>query len=181
MANLTGSMQKRLNTYLQEYAGTLSSLETKVATDMVAAINNLRQQLGDMCLTAAGLTIGSGSAAKVKIANTVTYLIDGVFKSKETAEIAFTATDHDITANASSVQEACYTVSLQANGTATLTMGDVATGAGQAEVPAPPAGECMIGYLRLAVAQGSTDFDASTDLLSAGHLTDTYVDTAFQY
>jgi hypothetical protein len=132
--------------------------------------------LRDRCLTAAGLTIGSSSAAKVKIANTVTYILDSVFCSKTTAEVAFTATTHDIEADASSVQERCYLVSLASDGTPTLTAGDVATGAGNAVVPLTPAGTTAIGFLRLAVAAGSTNFDASTDLLSAGHLTDSYVD-----
>jgi len=171
-------MNKQLNTLLKEYGGTLSSLETKVATDFVAAINNLRQQLGDMCLSAAGLAIGSGSAKKIKITNTVAYLIDFVFKSKSTAEIDFTADDHDIAADAEAVQEACYTISLDGSGTATITMGDIASGAGNAVVPAPPDGECMIGYLRLAVALGATPFDATSDDLNAGHLTATYVDMA---
>ena len=122
------------------------------------------------------MTIGSGSAAKIKIANTVTYSLNGIIYTKTTAEVAFTATTHDITADASAIQERCYLMSLQADGTATITAGTVASGSGNATVPATPANETPIGYLRLAVAAGSTDFDASTDLLSAAHLTDTYVD-----
>lgn len=146
----------------------------KLVADMAAA----RVARLYRALTAAGLTIGSAAAAKVKIANTVTFLIAGAFKSKTTAEVAFTATTHDIPAAAGSVQEACYLVALASDGTPSLTMGAIATGAGNAVVPACPAGKAPIGYLRLAVAAGATPFDASTDLLSAGHLTDTYVDLA---
>ncbi|KKL93229.1 hypothetical protein LCGC14_1876820, partial [marine sediment metagenome] len=36
-----------------------------------------------------------------------------------------------------------------------------------------------IGYLRLAVAAGATDFDATSDDLSDGHLTDTFYSIGF--
>lgn len=141
----------------------------------MAAASALKRA-GNNCHSAAGLVIGSSSAKKIKITNTVLFTILGVFKSKTTAETAFTATTHDITAVAGSIQEAVYLVSLDASGTVTITKGTTATGSGNAEIPSCPAGNAAIGYLRLAVAAGSTDFDASSDDLSAGHLTDTYVD-----
>ncbi len=135
--------------------------------------------LQNMSLTSAGLAIGTASKAKIKIANTVTYLIAGEFKSKTTAEVAFTATTHDIPPDAVDIQEAVYLVTLQADGTPIITMGAIADGAGNAVIPAPPAGEAVIGYLRLAVAAGATLFDATTDELDEAHLTDTYVNLAF--
>lgn len=130
----------------------------------------------NMCFNKAGLAIGSGSKAKVLIGNTVQFSVNGGAYTKTTAEVSFTATTMDIQANAASVQEACYLYSLQADGTPVVTMGEIATGAGNAVVPATPEDTSAIGYLRLAVAAGSTSFDASTDLLDAAHLTDTYVD-----
>lgn len=146
----------------------------KWITGMAAA--SAMKNAGNVCLSPPTLVIGTGAASKIKITNTVVFLNKGVFKSKATAEVTFTATTHDITADSSLVQEAVYLVSLQADGTPIITMGTVASGAGNALIPSTPAGETAIGYLRLAVAAGSTDFDASSDLLSAGHLTDTYVD-----
>lgn len=133
----------------------------------------------NMTLSNPGLAIGSGSKAKVLIANTVVFLIAGVFKSKTTAEIAFTATTHDIAPNASSIQEAVYLLTLNAAGTATITKGTTATGAGNAAVPAAPAGQAVIGHVRVAVAAGATLFDASSDNLDAAHLTATYTSLAF--
>lgn len=130
-------------------------------------------------LSAAGLVIGSAVASKVKIANTVTYLIGGAFKSKTTAEVAFTATTHDIPANAGSVQEQCYFVCLDGTGTATIVAGGIATGAGKAVLPEVPAGLCVIGSVRIAVAAGSTPFTGATTLLSAGALTVAYTDLGF--
>lgn len=132
----------------------------------------------NMSLTSAGLAIGSGSKKKVLITNTVTFLIAGLFKSKTTAEVAFTATTHDIAPHATLVQEAVYTVSLQADGTPVLTMGTISSGSGTALIPAAPAGEAVIGYVRIAVAAGATPFDASSDDLDAAHITDTYVNAA---
>jgi len=136
-------------------------------------------RLKNMCLSAAGLVIGSGSKKKVKIANTVTYLSDRIFKSKTTAEVDFTATTHDIAANASSVQEAMYLITLSANGTPTVTMGTVSTGAGTAKLPEIPSTGTPIGAVRVAVAAGSTIFDATSDDLDAVHLTVTYYDYGF--
>jgi hypothetical protein len=140
------------------------------------ALDAMHTSASYRCLSAAGLAIGSASAAKVKIVNTVTYLHAGIFKSKTTAEVAFTATTHDIPAHATLVQEAVYMVSLAADGTPTLTMGTIASGSGAAKLPDVPAGLAPIGYVRVAVAAGATPFDASSDLLSAVHITDTYVD-----
>lgn len=138
-----------------------------------------RAAVRNAILGSPGLAIGSGSKAKVLIANTVPFLIDGVFASKTTAEVGFTATTHDIPADASAVQEAVYAYSMIADGTVTVTMGAIASGAGNAIPPAIPKGHALLGYLRLAVAAGATPFDASTDLLDAGHLTDTYINAAY--
>lgn len=160
--------------YMFEYDRVNTKL--KVLQDQASGA---RDALAHLTLSSAGLAIGVGSNKKVLIANTVNYLIAGVFKSKTTAEVAFTATTHDIPADAGSVQEAVYLVTLDASGNITLTMGEIAEGAGNAEIPAAPANQAIIGYVRIAVAAGSTDFDASSDALNAGHLTVTYVNLAF--
>lgn len=121
-----------------------------------------------------GIAVGT-TTSQVKITNTTVFLNNGVFKSKSTADTAFTATTHDIAANASLVQEAVYLVCLDASGTVTLNMGAIASGAAAALLPAVPAAKTPIGYVRVAVAAGSTPFTAGTDLLGAGHLTTTYV------
>lgn len=144
--------------------------------DLMTELDARTTANGYQAFTAAGLTLGSVSKAKLKITNTVTYSSANVAKSKTTAEVAFTATTHDITANASTVQEACYLLTLDSAGTPTITMGTIATGAGNATVPAVPSGGTPIGYARIAVAAGSTSFDASTDDLDEDHITDTYYD-----
>ena len=154
----------------------VEGLSTQPLMDLLDEFNT---QIRNIALADPGLCIGSSAAAKVKIGNTVKFLSAGVFKSKSTAEVAFTATTHDIPADADTIQEACYLVTLAADGTPTLTMGAIASGSGDALLPERPATGTPIGYVRIAVAAGSTDFDASSDNLSDGHLTDTYVNLGF--
>ena len=152
---------------------------TANATGLGDKLTAFKNQLLYMCLTSAGLAIGSSSKKAVKIANTVIFLNAGVFKSKTTAEVAFTATTHDIAAAAATVQEACYLVQLASDGTPSIMKGITATGAGNAAVPATSAFNTPIGYARVAVAAGETPFDATSDDLDAAHLTVTYVNLAF--
>lgn len=140
----------------------------------------LMDRIRNMVLSSPGLQIGTTSKKAVRINATTVYLKDGIFKSKAAAEIAFTATTHDIAANASSVQECIYLLTINAAGTVTITKGDVATGSGNAKIPELPAQtDCVLGYVRIAVAAGSTIFDATSDDLDAAHLTVTYYSTGF--
>jgi len=125
----------------------------------------------------AGIVIGTSSAAQVKWGNSIVASVNGKIVTVSTGEVAFTATTHDIPASASAVREAVYLVEVNAAGTVTLKMGEIATGSGQAVWPAASTDKACVGAVRVAVAAGSTPFDASTDLLSAGHLTDTYYNT----
>ena len=145
---------------------------------LMTMLDELNTNLNNRVLNDPGLAIGSDTA-KVQIANTTKFLADGVFKSKSGAEVAFTATTHDIEADADSIQEACYLVGLSSAGAMTLTMGAISSESGEALLPEIPADVTPVGYLRLQVAAGSTDFNASSDALSAGHLTDTYVNLGF--
>lgn len=126
------------------------------------------------CTSTAGLAIGTSSTAAIKIANTTTYLTSGLFASKATAEVAFTATVMDIPANATSVQEQVYLVTLSANGTPTITVGGITTGSGTAPLPPRPTTGTPIGYVRIAVnagtPSGSTNFVAGTTALSDARL-----------
>lgn len=149
------------------------------------------ERMAENCtLSDPGLATATNLTSGVAIVATMTFTADGVFSTingylsdggggDATAEagfIAFTATTHDITANSASVQEAVYVFSTDSSGSITVTKGDTASGAGNANYPTTPAGETCFGAVRIAVAAGSTDFNATTDLLSDGHLTVTYYD-----
>jgi len=135
-----------------------------------SAVDETKTVLGDVALSAAGLAIGTAANTSVKIANTVTYLIDGVFKSKTTAEKAFTTTTHDIADGSYAI----FLVSLQADGTVTLTKG-----ADDAAITTitPPAGECVIGHVKITMS-GSA-FTAGTTALDDANATVVYTDTSF--
>lgn len=149
------------------------------SAELAEYLEDVNTRLMNHALSSAGLAIGSSAKGKVLIANTVTYLHGGIFKAKTTAEVAFTATTHDIAPSASAVQEACYLLSLAADGTPTITMGTVASGAGNAKIPEFVSGKTPIGYVRIAVEAGSTLFNATTDDLDASHLTVTYVNLGY--
>lgn len=132
---------------------------------------------GDALLSDPGLAIGTSSAAKVKNGNDLIWQIDGMrYRIAADTEHAFTATTHDIADPDSNGREAIYVFSVAAGATAcTITKGDdAALGAGVA--PATPAGHVKVGEVKVA-HNGSAIFDATTDLLSAAHLTDTYTDS----
>jgi len=152
-----------------------------VMESMITMMNSIRSAMQNGIFFAPGLAIGSSSKAKVKITNTVLFTLVGVLKQINTQEVAFTATTHDIAADAENVKEACYKLSVDDAGTVTITKGTTATGAGNASVPATPAGEQSLGYVRIAVDAGATPFDATTDNLDAAHLTVTYVDEPLSF
>lgn len=128
-------------------------------------------------LASAGIVIGTSSAAQVKWGSSIVACVNGNIVTVTTSEVAFTATTHDIPASASTVREAVYLVEVDSAGTVTLKMGEISSGAGTAVWPAASTDKACVGAVRVAVAAGSTPFDASTDLLSASHITDTFYNT----
>lgn len=119
--------------------------------------------------------IGTTSAAKVKVLTQIDFLYHGNLKSvAANTEIAFTATTDDIIANADKAQERKYL--LVSNGTTTKLVAGVQADASLSQDPleALIGDNTVLGRVTLQVAAGSTNFDASTDLLSAAHITDTY-------
>jgi len=154
----------------------LTTLANELRTDHAAAITaaaTVPVAVGALVMNDPGFVIGSSAPEKVKITNTTKYMIGGVFASKSTAEIAFTATDHDLADG----EEAVYVCSLALNGDATLTMGTAAVGSGNATIPDAPAGEAVVGHVRI-FTTGAV-FNAVTDSLALGTITDTFVSCGF--
>lgn len=128
----------------------------------------------DFLLNPALLAIGTVSKKEVAH-GTFTKSVGGAVAEVAAAEVGFTATTHDITADPNKVQEAIYLLSVDAAGTVTITKGATAD-EGAAVPPALPAGEAPLGTVKIKVAAGATDFDATTDDLDAAHLTTTFTD-----
>lgn len=121
-----------------------------------------------------GLTIGTVSPKAVKMAFPVTATVAGVLSEVAAQEKAFTATTDDIAASASVEREAIYLVST--DGTNLFILKGTTANKGAAVPPALPAGRALVGYVRIIVAAGATNFDATTDDLDAAHLTTTFYD-----
>lgn len=142
-------------------------------------VRRLKPNRQDYLTTEPVLAIGSGSKAKVLITNVSVYIAGGAVVELASSEIAFTATTHDITANVSLIQEAYYLLSTADGVTVTITKGTTA-GEDAAVPPAAPANHALIGLVKVQVAAGATDFNATTDLLDASHLTTTFEDLSGQ-
>lgn len=126
-------------------------------------------------LSNAALKIGTSSKTKVENDAAAVACVNGkVVTVNADTETAFTATTDDIVASASAVREAIYLLLVDAAGTTSLYKGEEASGSGSAAWPAAPADKAVIGAIRIAVAAGSTNFDATTDELDEAHITDTY-------
>ena len=119
--------------------------------------------------------IGTTSKAKVKVLTQLDFLYHGDLKSvAANTEVDFTATDDDIAADADVVQERTYL--LVSNGTTTKLVAGVQAATGLSEDPSEAliGDNTVLGRIVLQVAAGSDDFDATTTLLDAAHITDTY-------
>jgi hypothetical protein len=113
------------------------------------------------------LVIGSSSAAKVKN-SAFDVMRDGVISTVASTETAFTATTDDIADGYGAI----FNVYLDATNTIKMLKG-TATALGTGAVcPATPTGGMKIGEVKV-VTSGAA-FDASTTLLSAATVTDTY-------
>lgn len=144
---------------------------------MRVQFNKLADALGltenGVLRSAPSLAIGTTSKKEVKHA-TFTTEIRGLTVSVTGAEVAFTATTHDIADPDADPREAYYTISVSSAGTVTITKG--ATAAADAAVKAAaPAGETVVGWVKIQ-HDGTAIFDATTNDLDAAHLTVTYED-----
>ena len=120
------------------------------------------------------LRIGTSAASALK--NDAYSLYVGAIRAEQAAgETAFTATTHDIADPDADPREAIFLLSIDNAGAHTITKGADAA-ADAAVAPSVPAGEEEVGQV-LIQHDGTAIFDASTDLLSASHLTVTYTDT----
>lgn len=125
------------------------------------------------CEDDAGLAEGTDPAT-IKTANAVDYVNAGVWKNKgATDNIAIPA---GTTVPISSFCK--FLVCLAADGTPSITQGNIASTAAAALLPEIPAGETPIGYFQIATNASATYVPGTTDNGAAG-ITDTYVDQNF--
>lgn len=123
-------------------AKSISSSYTLSDAALRTALTKIQTNLADFCLSSAGLTVGSVSAAKVKIANTVYALIDSVLVKKTTAEITLTTAN-----NVANGKFNVIVLTMDAEGTVTPTNGTAGDTLGAVVFPAVPDDEVVIGFV----------------------------------
>jgi hypothetical protein len=128
---------------------------------------------GYMALTAGGLTYGSSVNTKLKTANTVTFVNNGILKSYTTAEVAFTAGHTSLAAN----QSCLFALWLTGAGVASTTQGPIVAAGDPCPVPGQvTAGTTLIGLLKIS---STVAFVPNTTALNGvSGVTYTFYDTA---
>lgn len=157
---------------------TITQGVTTSSEDIRSALTKLQTNAVDSVLSSAGLAIGTSSKAKVKIVNTFYYIIDGVLYSKTTAEVAFTATTHDVAAD----KFAVFVLSIDAAGTVTMTKSADADTLAEVVLPAVPDDEVVVGLV-IINPTGTGIFDASTTELDDGTVVPNavYINTPYPF
>lgn len=126
-----------------------------------SAIGELQSAVVDQLLNTAGLTLGSSSKPKLKIANTIYALVNGVLVKKTTAEIVVSGTVTNAKFNV-------YVLSIDSSGTVTASMGTEGATIGAVVFPTIPADNAVIGFAIVNptgtgnFVGGTTDFDDAT-------------------
>lgn len=140
-----------------------------------ALLTKLQTNLCDFVLNSPGLTIGSSSKPKVKIANTTYALIDGVLVKKTTAEITLSGTVVNATFNV-------FVLTMTADGTVTATMGTAGATIGAVVFPDVPSASVVLGFAIVNptgtgnFVGGTTDLDDATVVPNA-----VYISTPFPF
>lgn len=138
-----------------------------------SALGELQATAVDFVLNSPGLTIGSSSKPKVKIANTTYAMIDGVIAKKTTAEITLSGTVVNATFNV-------FVLTMIADGTVTATMGTAGATIGAVVFPTIPAASVVLGFAIVNPTGtgnfigGTTDLDDATVVPNAVYINTTY-------
>lgn len=142
-------------------AKTLSTSYTLSDAALRSVLLELQGAAVDQLLSTGGLTIGSSSKPKVKIANTIYALANGVLVKKTTAEIVISGTVTNAKFNV-------YVLSIASDGTVTASMGTEGATIGAVVFPTIPADSAVIGFVIVNptgtgnFVGGTTDLDDAT-------------------
>lgn len=138
---------------------------------------HMQTALSNHVLNAAGLTIGSSSKAKPKIANTIRAMIDGALVVKTTAEITLTTAN-----NVANAKFNVIVLAMNAAGTVTPVNGTDGATIGAVVWPTIPVSNVVVGFVIVnptgtgGFVGGTTEFDDATVVPNAA-----YVDTPFPF
>ena len=136
---------------------------------------SITTQTSSMMYGGVHVGIGRDDKTKIKIFSGITYTINSIFYTRPyelPLEFAFTPTTHDVAAT----KEAQFALSLQADGTITITKSPDAD-IGLSVLPDGPVGEIVCAGARISSA--AAGFTAGTTKLDDADLTVTYTDYGF--
>lgn len=129
---------------------------------------------GYVSLTSAGLGESAGTAAKMKTTATLTYTINGVFKSLSAADdLAFSAGHTTIPASSACLFAVWADGSADSAAAVSTTQGPIVASGDPCPVPPLASGKALIGLVKVATDGSHTFVPGTTDLGAAG-ITDTY-------
>jgi hypothetical protein len=134
-----------------------------------AATEALRSATLNRVLADGGAVIAT-TKSKVRSNATITYTVDGEFKSKASTDDLWTLTG----ANLADGYKRTYLLLLDAAGAASVLASDDVLAAGTVTLPAWPASKAVVGSVTVATAGAA--FVPGTTLLDAVTVTDTYFD-----
>jgi hypothetical protein len=144
---------------------------------LIQSFNALLQQHLNQPLTAAGVATATVTS-QVKTVNTLTYLINGVFKSKVATDNFWTLTGTAVTAAVGGATM-FWALCINAAGAASVVQGPTNQGSTTVWTPAPanliPADLCVAGMCKVSLT-ATTVFTPGTTLLAAAGVTTTYGD-----
>jgi hypothetical protein len=144
---------------------------------LIQAHNALLQYLANAALTAAGTAIATVTS-QVKTVNTLTFLINGAFKSKAATDNFWTLTGTAVTAGVGGATMH-WALCINAAGAASVVQGPTNQGSTTVWTPAPanlqPADLCIAGICKVSLT-ATTVFTPGTTLLGAAGVTTTFVD-----
>lgn len=144
---------------------------SQVARDEVRGlVNAIALIIANDTLTAAGCATATVTS-QAKTVNTLTYLIDGAYKTKTATDNFWTLSG--VTVPISSFQK--YYLLIDGAGAASVMQGIPASTAAGVVLPFPPQSKAIVGVLTVAT-NGSTTFVPGTTLLGAAGITATFND-----
>lgn len=142
---------------------------------LLATLAKLQKGVCDALFTSGGLVIGSSSKPKVKVANTLIGILDGVLFSKASAEVVLAGTVTNAKFNV-------FVLTVKNSGTLTARMGTEGAALINVVFPTIPADELVIGFVIVNptgtgnFVGGTTDLDDATVAPNA-----VYVNSAFAF
>jgi len=145
---------------------------------LMQSFNAFLMEENNAALTACG-SAQATTTTKVKTTNTLTYLIDGVFKSKTATDNFWTLTGTAVTAGGSGATMH-YALCIDGSGAASVIQGPTNQGSTTVWTPAPanmmPNDLCVAAVLKIALTAGTTFTPGTTNVATAGGVTVTFED-----